>query len=211
MDAASLKHEAWHWAMTLWHDRLNAASSGNFSLRAGDVVAVTPSGVRYDELTEDRMVLVDLSGRILEGGKPSVETGMHLRIYRLRPEAGAVAHTHAPHTIALAALGEPLPMIALEGLCAGSALVPVTEGFQPPGSAALAEAAAARLAENPSLCAVLLRSHGLLTLGKTAREAVSLAESLEVEAEAYLLALSRGTPARLSEETRQAILHPPVR
>ena len=211
MDAASLKHEAWHWAMTLWHDRLNAASSGNFSLRAGNVVAVTPSGVRYDELTEDRMVLVDLSGRILEGGKPSVETGMHLRIYRLRPEIGAVAHTHAPHTIALAALGEPLPMIALEGLCAGSALVPVTEGFQRPGSPELADAAERCLRAEPALCAVLLRSHGLLALGKTAREAVSLAESLEVEAEAYLLALSCGTPARLSEETRQAILHPPAR
>ena len=211
MDAASLKHEAWHWAMTLWHDRLNAASSGNFSLRAGEVVAVTPSGVRYDELTEDRMVLVDLSGRILEGGKPSVETGMHLRIYRLRPEAGAVAHTHAPHTIALAALGEPLPMIALEGLCAGSALVPVTEGFQRPGSPELADAAERCLCAEPALCAVLLRSHGLLTLGKTAREAVSLAESLEVEAEAYLAACARGTPARLSEETRQAILCPPAR
>ncbi len=208
MDRRELKHEAFLWAERLWRSGVNAASSGNFSVRAPgeDVIAVTPSGVRYDSMTEDQIVLTDLEGRVLEGGKPSVETPMHTAVYRLRPDIGAAAHTHSPYTIALAALGEPLPMISVEGLCAGNARVPVTPAFRMPGSEALARDVEALLREDPALCAVLLRSHGLLAMGTTAKDAVSLAESLEVEAHAYLLARSVGEPERLSEETRQGIL-----
>ncbi len=208
MDRKELRHEAWLWALRLWKSGINAASSGNFSVRAPgeDVIAVTPSGVRYDSMTEEQIVLIDPEGRVLEGGKPSVETPMHTAVYRLRPDIGAVAHTHSPYTIALAALGQPLPMISVEGLCAGNALVPVTPAFRFPGSAELARDVEALLRADPSLCAVLLRSHGLLAMGTTAKDAVSLAESLEVEAHAYMLARSVGEPERLSEETRQGIL-----
>ena len=89
-------------------------TSGNVSGRdsASGLVVIKPSGVRYEALTPESMVIVDLDGKIIEGNyKPSTDCESHLYIYRHRPEVNSVVHTHSPFATAFAAVGEGIPCI----------------------------------------------------------------------------------------------------
>jgi L-fuculose-phosphate aldolase len=178
-------------------DGLSVGSAGNLSVRVGDTVAITPSGVAYPEMADADICPVTLAGVPLAADSagreaPSSETPMHLAIYAATG-AGAVVHTHSPEVIALSAARRELPAIhyAITGLGGPVRVAPYVRF----GSDALAEAAVAAL---DGRTAVILRNHGAVTYGADLAQAYQRALLLEWLARTYRLALSYGEPAVLS-------------
>ena len=182
-------------------DGLAVGSSGNISVRAGDIVAITPSGIPYDEMRPADVCLVTLDGTQLPGDvndanetleTPSSETPMHLAIYAAT-DAAAIVHTHSPEVVALSAARAELPAIhyAITVLGGPVRVAPYLRF----GSAGLAAAAADALAGRT---AVILRNHGAVTYGHDLAQAYDRAVLLEWLARTYRLALSYGEPATLS-------------
>jgi L-fuculose-phosphate aldolase len=179
----------------LLDDGLAVGSAGNMSVRIGDQVAITPSGISYAEMRPEDVCLVALDGAEPAGlaqETPSSETPMHLAIYAAT-EAGAVVHTHSPEVIALSAAREELPAIhyAITGLGGPVRVAPYVRF----GSAGLAAAAVKAL---DGRSAVILRNHGAVTYGRDLAQAYDRAVLLEWLARAYRLALSYGEPSILS-------------
>ena len=174
-------------------DGLAVGSAGNMSVRAGDIVAITPSGIGYDAMRPDDVCLVALDGTEVDGPEtPSSETPMHLAIYAATG-AAAVVHTHSPEVVALSAARSELPAIhyAITGLGGPVRVAPYVRF----GSAGLAAAAVAAL---DGRRAVILRNHGAVTYGRDLAQAYDRALLLEWLARTYRLALSYGEPAILS-------------
>ena len=174
-------------------DGLAVGSAGNMSVRAGDIVAITPSGIGYDAMRPDDVCLVALDGTEVDGPEtPSSETPMHLAIYAAT-NAAAVVHTHSPEVVALSAARSELPAIhyAITGLGGPVRVAPYVRF----GSAGLAAAAVAAL---DGRRAVILRNHGAVTYGRDLAQAYDRALLLEWLARTYRLALSYGEPAILS-------------
>ena len=179
-------------------DGLAVGSAGNISLRAGDIVAITPSGIPYGQMHAADVCLVTLDGAQLPGGAgpapetPSSETPMHLAVYAATG-AAAVVHTHSPEVIALSSARPELPAIhyAITALGGPVRVAPYVRF----GSAALAAAAVGALAGRS---AAILRNHGALTYGRDLEQAYDRAVLLEWLARTYRLALSYGEPATLS-------------
>jgi L-fuculose-phosphate aldolase len=175
-------------------DGLAVGAAGNMSVRVGDLVAITPSGVRYSELTAADICVVTLDGTEVEASEtPSSELPMHLAIYAA-VQAGAVVHTHSAEVIALSAANDELPAVhyAVNGL-GGPVRV---AGYTRFGSTGLADAAVAAL-EGRS--AVILENHGAVCYGPTLTEAYDRALLLEWLARVYRLACSYGQPRILSQ------------
>jgi L-fuculose-phosphate aldolase len=194
----------------LLDDGLAVGSAGNMSVRAGDIVAITPSGVSYAEMRPQDICLVAMDGTRLpdaagpgqgagndpgspgHGETPSSETPMHLAIYAAT-KAAAVVHTHSPEVVALSASRQELPAIhyAITGLGGPVRVAPYVRF----GSAGLAAAAVAAL---DGRSAVILRNHGAVTYGRSLAQAYDRALLLEWLARTYRLALSYGEPSILS-------------
>jgi len=177
----------------LLDDGLAVGSAGNMSVRAGDLVAITPSGISYAEMRPDDVCLVALDGAEEQNAEmPSTETPMHLAIYAAAT-AGAVVHTHSPEVIALSASREELPAIhyAITGLGGPVRVAPYVRF----GSEGLAAAAVEAL---DGRSAVILRNHGAVTYGRDLAQAYERAVLLEWLARTYRLALSYGEPSILS-------------
>src|SRR5579863_3844607 len=169
------------------------------SVRVGDVVAITPSGIGYSDMRPDDVCLVTPAGSepTDEAGRgnretPSSETPMHLAIYAAT-NATAVVHTHSPEVIALSAARDELPAIhyAITGLGGPVRVAPYVRF----GSDTLAAAAVGAL---NGRSAVILRNHGAVTHGRDLAQAYDRALLLEWLARTYRMALSYGEPATLS-------------
>ena len=160
---------------------LTRGAGGNVSIRRGDRVAVTPSGVAYDRMRPEDVVVLDLAGAVVQGAlRPSSESGMHLACYRSRADLGAVVHTHSTFATVVACLRRPLPPVHyLIGYAGGT--VPCIP-YLPFGSAELAETAAEAMRDAN---AVLLGGHGLLCGGPEIARAFDTAEQIEFVAELY--------------------------
>ena len=179
----------------LLDDGLAVGSAGNMSVRAGDTVAITPSGVSYAEMRPEDVCLVTLDGT----EPPASSRRRRPRKPRCtwpstrRPQAGAVVHTHSPEVIALSAAREELPAIhyAITGLGGPVRVAPYVRF----GSAGLAAAAVEAL---DGRSAVILRNHGAVTYGRSLAQAYDRALLLEWLARTYRLALSYGEPSILS-------------
>jgi L-fuculose-phosphate aldolase len=179
----------------LLDDGLAVGSAGNMSVRSGDLVAISPSGISYAEMRPEDVCLVHPDGtQPGEGNRetPSSETPMHLAIYAATT-AGAVVHTHSPEVIALSAAREELPAIhyAITGLGGPVRVAPYVRF----GSDGLAAAAVEAL---DGRSAVILRNHGAVTYGRDLAQAYDRALLLEWLARTYRLALSYGEPSLLS-------------
>ncbi len=177
---------------------LVTGTSGNLSARAegSEIVAVTPSGVDYDTMQPEDLVLVDLAGKVVDGRlKPSIDTMNHLEIYRARPDVCSVIHTHSPYATAFATLSKPIPPLQAEsaGYLGGAVRV---MGYLPPASPHLAHMAADGLGRD---LAVLLPNHGVIAVGRNIRQAYHAAVSVEESAHIAFLALQLGTPAAVSD------------
>jgi len=177
----------------LLDDGLAVGSAGNMSVRAGDLVAITPSGIGYHELQPEDVCVVTLDGTAVHTPHdPSSETPMHLAIYAAAA-ATAVVHTHSAEVIALSSARAELPAIhyAIAQL-GGPVRVARYVRF---GSAGLAQAAVEALADRR---AAILQNHGAITYGTGLPQAYDRALLLEWLARVYRLALDYGEPRILS-------------
>ena len=167
----------------LYEKGLIPALGGNVSFREGDRIWITPSAKFKGSLEPSDLVELSLDGSVLRGGKPSKEWRMHLAVYRSRPEVRAVVHAHNPLTVGLCASTDPAssftPFLTEVGRLA--VLPPL-----PPGSEELAKAVkeASKGAEM-----IVLKGHGVVTLGRDLWEALHRAEALEMAALSALTTL----------------------
>src|SRR5437016_6480585 len=159
---------------------LVAWTSGNVSARVPgtDLLVIKPSGVAYADLTAESMVVCDLSGTRVSGElSPSSDTASHAYIYRHLPEVGGVVHTHSRYATAWAARGEPIPCVHPAMAHEFGGEIPIGP-FAPIGGEEIGRAVVTTLSGHRSP-AVLLRSHGVFTVGATARDAVKAAVMCE--------------------------------
>ena len=181
---------------------LTPGRTGNCSVRRDDHVAITPTGVPYEEITADDVPVVSHDGaQVASDLQPSSETPMHTAIYRkLKP--GAIVHTHSPWCSTLAILHEPIPPVHYMLALAGTT-VPVAD-YETYGTEALASAAVDALtAADANAC--LLANHGLLALGDDLDSAFETAINVEYTAQIYCQAKSIGDPVELSVEEMETV------
>ena len=162
----------------LVRNNLVAWTSGNVSARLGDLMVIKPSGVSYDDLTPASMVVCDLGGKpVSDGLSPSSDTATHAYIYRHMPEVGGVVHTHSTYATAWAARGEPVPCVITAMADEFGGEIPVGP-FALIGGDEIGRGVVATLTGHRSP-AVLMRSHGVFTIGSTGRDAVKAAVMCE--------------------------------
>jgi L-ribulose-5-phosphate 4-epimerase len=181
-------------------------TGGNVSGRDPEtgLVVIKPSGIRYEALRPEHMVVVDLEGKVVEGSlKPSSDTYSHLYIYRQRPDVGGVVHTHSRYATAFAAVGKEIPCV-LTAMgdefggpipCAGFALI---------GDEAIGKIVVESIGKSP---AVLLKNHGVFTIGKDAAAAVKAAVMTEDAAATVWLAMQIGVPDVIPQEDVDKLHH----
>lgn len=173
---------------------LVVGTSGNVSVRCGDFVAVTPTGVDYDVMAPEDVPVVDLSGEVVEGRlRPTSEMPMHLTAYR-RHEAGAVVHTHSLHATAVSLLRDDVPAVHYQLADFGGS-VRVAE-YATYGSDELAASMTAAL---HGRAGCLLRNHGAVTLGESLRQAYNRARQLEWLCQLWLTASRNGDPQLIDD------------
>ncbi len=185
---------------------LVAWTSGNVSARVpgAELMVIKPSGVSYAELTAESMVVCDLAGARVAGDlAPSSDTASHAYIYRHMPQVGGVVHTHARYATAWAARGEPIPCVLTAMADEFGGEIPVGP-FAPIGGDEIGRAVVETLAGHRSP-AVLLRSHGVFTIGRTARDAVKAAVMCEDVARTVHLARSLGEPLPIAPRDIDAL------
>jgi methylthioribulose-1-phosphate dehydratase len=165
------------------------ATSGNFSVRKGAHILITPTGLDKGTLTPADLLEIDIEGRAVAGhGRPSAETGLHTVIYRERPKAHSILHVHSIWNTLLSGRFASAGFVPLEGyeLLKGLSSVaththreqvPIIENSQ--NYEHLSNALATTLAEHPHAHGVLLSRHGLYTWGKSVAEARRHLEALE--------------------------------
>lgn len=165
--------------------KLVAGSWGNISCRLdNEHIAVTPSGIGYERITPEDIVIVTNTGQVTVGEKtPSSELKLHLAIYSAYPEAGAVIHTHGIYTSALAAMHKGIPAIIEDIVQIIGGRVQCAQ-YAMPGTLALAENAVAALGGHK---AALLANHGSVCWGKNLDDALMVAEILEKAAHITIL------------------------
>jgi L-ribulose-5-phosphate 4-epimerase len=185
---------------------LVAWTSGNISARVpgSDLLVIKPSGVPYASLTAESMVVCNLSGEKVSGElSPSSDTASHAFIYRHMPEVGGIVHTHSRYATAWAARGESIPCVITAMADEFGGEIPVGP-FAPVGGEEIGKAVVATLSGHRSP-AVLLRSHGVFTVGPTARDAVQAAVMCEDAACTVWLASTRGELVPLPQHDIDAL------
>jgi L-ribulose-5-phosphate 4-epimerase len=189
----------------LVRNNLVAWTSGNVSARLGDLMVIKPSGVSYDDLTPEAMVVCDLDGKAISPGglSPSSDTATHAYIYRHMPEVGGVVHTHSTYATAWAARGEPIPCVITAMADEFGGEVPVGP-FALIGGDEIGRGVVATLTGHRSP-AVLMRSHGVFAIGGTARDAVQAAVMCEDAARTVHLARAYGDPVPLGQDQIDAL------
>lgn len=195
----ALREELWQLHLELPKNDLVKWTGGNVSARDPETgyVVIKPSGVRYEVLKPEHMVVVDLDGALIEGDlKPSSDTASHLYIYRHRPDVGGIVHTHSPYATAFAMLGKPIPVYLTAMGDEFGGPIPCGD-FALIGSEAIGKVVVASIGTS---CAILLKSHGVFTIGKNAEAAVKAAVMTEDVAKTVWLALQIGQPEELSRE-----------
>lgn len=162
------------WNLVVW-------TAGNVSqrLHTADLMVIKPSGVRYERLTPESMIVCDLDGNVVDGSySPSSDTASHAYIYRNMPEVFGVVHTHSTYATAWAAIGENIPCgLTMMGDEFGG---PVPVGpFRLIGSEAIGQGVVETLRKYPKSPAVLMQNHGPFVIGKDAESAVKAAAMTE--------------------------------
>ena len=174
-------------------------TGGNVSARDPEtgLVAIKASGIRYEEMGSQHMVVVDLDGKIVEGNfKPSSDVYSHLYIYKHRPDVFGVVHTHSVYATAFAAVNRPIPVVLTAIADEFGGPIPCG-GFALIGDDAIGKVVVDSIGTSP---AVLLKNHGVFTIGKSAKAAVKAAVMTEDNAKTVWLALQIGIPDEIPQE-----------
>ncbi len=199
-----MKLEALRHALVELHDELPRHNlvvwtGGNVSARdpVSNLVAIKPSGVRYEDLTAESMVVLDLDGNVVEGTlKPSSDTASHLYIYRHRPDVNGIVHTHSRYATAFAAVGRPIPVYLTAQADEFGGEIPCA-GFTLIGDESIGALVVEGIGRSP---AILLKNHGVFTVGPSPLAAVKASVMVEDIAATVWAALQIGTPDVLPDD-----------
>jgi L-ribulose-5-phosphate 4-epimerase len=195
----ALKEELYKLHLMLPQAGLVTWTSGNVSARDPEtgLVVIKPSGVMYEQLRPADHVVLDLEGDVIEGSlKPSSDTASHLYIYRQRPDVNGIVHTHSPYATAFAALGKSIPVYLTAHADEFGQVIPCA-GFALIGGEEIGQ----QVVNHIGTCAaVLLKNHGVFTVGKDAKSAVKAAVMVEDVAKTVHLALQLGQPDEIPAE-----------
>ncbi len=194
-----LRQEVWRANMALPANGLVTWTSGNVSGRDPEtnLVVIKPSGVLFEELTPENMVVVDLDGNMIEGTfGASTDTASHVYIYKHRPDVMGVTHTHSNYATAFAAVGKSIPVC----------LTAIADEFGGPipcgayariGGKQIGEEILRSIGNSP---AILMKQHGVFTIGKSVQSALKAAVMVEDIARTVWLAMQIGAPEELPAE-----------
>lgn len=183
-------------------------TAGNVSARVPgeDLMVIKPSGVPYDELTPRNMILCDLDGKVVEGDQsPSSDTAAHAYVYRHMPEVGGVVHTHSTYASAWAARGEAVPCVLTAMADEFGAEIPVGP-FALIGDDSIGRGIVETLRGHRSP-AVLMKSHGVFTIGKNAKAAVKAAVMCEDVARTVHISRQLGEPLPIAQDDIDRLNH----
>lgn len=206
---AALHAELPRWGLVVW-------TAGNVSERVlvdpesgpgpQDLLVIKPSGVAYDELTPDAMIVCDLDGSVVEGGgRPSSDTAAHAYVYRTMPQVGGVVHTHSTYATAWAARAEEIPCVLTMMADEFGGPVPVGP-FAVIGDDSIGRGIVETLSGSRSP-AVLMRNHGPFTIGPDAGAAVKAAVMLEEVARTIHIARQLGEPFPIAVDAVDSLYH----
>lgn len=195
---SALHGELTRWNLVVW-------TAGNVSERVPgtELFVIKPSGVRYDELSADKMVVCTLDGKKIDDGtpaelSPSSDTSAHAYVYRHMPDVGGIVHTHSTYATAWAAIGKPIPAhLTMMGDEFGGD-IPVGP-FAIIGDDSIGRGIVQTLRDSRSP-AVLMQNHGPFTIGKNAEAAVKAAAMCEEVARTVAIAQGLGTPIDIPQE-----------
>lgn len=200
----TLREEISRLHLELPRNNLVAWTSGNVSGRdpGTGLVVIKPSGIRYEHLTPENMVVVDLEGKVVEGKhKPSSDTFAHVHVYRERPDVNGVVHTHSTFATAWAAAGKPIPPV-LTAICDEFGGAIPLGAYARIGGDEIGVEIVRSIGTSP---AILMKNHGVFTIGKTPEAAVKAAVMVEDVARTVYYALQLGEPDEIPiEEVRRA-------
>jgi L-ribulose-5-phosphate 4-epimerase len=198
-EVATLHAELPRYGLVVW-------TAGNVSARVPghDLMVIKPSGVSYDDLTPENMVVCDLHGRVVEGEHaPSSDTEAQAYVYRHLPDVGGVVHTHSPYAVAWAARGEAIPCVTT--MCADEFGGEIPVGpFAIIGDDSIGRGIVETLQGSRSP-AVLMQNHGVFTVGPNARSAVKAAVMCEDVARSVHLSRQLGQPIPIEQPSVDAL------
>ena len=192
-DCAALHAELVRYSLVAW-------TAGNVSGRVPgeSLFVIKPSGVDYDALAPENMILCDLDGNVVEGDhSPSSDTAAHAYVYRAMPEVGGVVHTHSTYASAWAARGEPIPCVLTAMADEFGGAIPIGP-FALIGDDSIGQGIVATLSGSRSP-AVLMQNHGVFTIGKNARAAVKAAVMCEDVARTVHVSRQLGEPLPIAQ------------
>ncbi len=197
-EVARLHAELVRYNLVVW-------TGGNVSARVAgeDLFVIKPSGVSYDDLTPENMVLCDLDGNVVEGTAPSSDTAAHAYVYRHMPEVGGVVHTHSTYATAWAARGEEVPCVITAMADEFGGPIPIGP-FAIIGDESIGEGIVATLTGHRSP-AVLMQNHGVFTIGPSARSAVKAAVMAEDVARTVHIAKQGGPLIPIPQQSIDAL------
>ena len=199
VEVSDLHGELVRYGLVVW-------TAGNISARVpdADLLVIKPSGVPYDELTPESMVVCDLHGNVVEGDRlPSSDTATSAFVYRSMPRVGGVVHTHSTYATAWASLGEPIPCVLTMMADEFGGEIPIA-AFARIGGEEIGQAIVETLRGHRS-SAVLLKNHGVFTIGATAKSAVKAAVMCEDVARSVHVARQLGTPVPIPPDDIDAL------
>ena len=194
-----LRNEVCAGNLALPQHGLVAWTGGNLSARDPEtgLVAIKPSGLVYDEMTPDDMVIVDLDGRIIHGDRgPSSDTASHLDVYKARPDVMSIVHTHSRYATAFAAAGRPIPCVLTAIADEFGGDVPLG-AYAPIGGHAIGEEIVRSIGHSP---AIVMDHHGVFTIGPSISKALQAAVMVEDVAATVAIATGLGDLTRLPAE-----------
>lgn len=198
-EVAALHAELPKYGLVVW-------TAGNVSARVPghDLLVIKPSGVSYDDLTPENMVVCDLDGKVVEGEHaPSSDTEAQAYVYRHLPHVGGVVHTHSPYAVAWAARGEAIPCVTT--MCADEFGGEIPVGpFAIIGDDSIGRGIVETLRESRSP-AVLMQNHGVFTVGPDAKSAVKAAVMCEDVARSVHLSRQLGQPIPIAQPSVDAL------
>ena len=201
-----LREELVYLNQELPRNNLVTWTNGNVSVRDPETgyVAIKPSGVKFEDLTPENMVVVDLYGNVIEGDKkPSSDTASHLYIYRHRSDVNSIIHTHSNYATAFAALGQPIPVYLTAQCDEIGGPIPCGR-FATVGGEEIGQAALDAIGDSP---VVLLKNHGVFAIGPNGEEALKASIMIEDIARTVWLAKTIGEPEEIPPEMVARLHH----
>lgn len=204
MSDYEIKKEICEIGKRIYNKGFVAANDGNITVKVNDnEFWATPTGVSKGYMTPDMLIKVDRDGRVLEGTwKPSSELKMHLRVYKERPDAGAVVHAHPPTATGFAIARIPLDQYIMPEAIISLGTVPIAE-YGTPSTDEIPDAVSKYLQDHD---AILLENHGALTVGTDLLNAYFKMETLEFYAKLSLIARQLGGAQELSGEQVEKLM-----